>query len=329
MGKSDLDKILKIEFLYKYHIIYPMSRCFFFLTLSLCMVAPSSWAYLGGFEDDDGYTNDYSTTGPFGPGATNYNTNRYNAGAYGLSNGGPGGAPADIVDNSGLWQALDPVPLFGNRYTIAHAQTGPAHSYSGDSMLGMRNDTGSTANILMRYFMDDRDRDGQSYASSVGFAMAWSVRVCPDLPGAGAADAPAFNWTFRDRNLDAGFELGWNSANEIIYREAGVARWTTTGFALDHATYDRLDFSIDAIGRAWSLNAWDESTATSVQVVSGASLNASMEQVGVIDWTLAPNQAKQFFDESNFVVAPEPSSALFAAIGGLSGLARRRRRPVT
>jgi hypothetical protein len=95
-------------------------------------------AYLGSFEENDGYRipqNGLMTSLGFGgdamfylnnniangftgivPSSTFPNTmgdathgsdlSRYNAGQYGTNAGGPGGSAADIADNSGLWQAL-------------------------------------------------------------------------------------------------------------------------------------------------------------------------------------------------------------------------------
>jgi hypothetical protein len=108
----------------------------------LILGAPGlGWAYLGSFEESDGYripgTNgifnipslEFSgdaafflnniginrVTGIVPPGAYP-NTNgdgthgqdvtRYNAGQYGTGGGGPGGTALDIPDNSGLWRAL-------------------------------------------------------------------------------------------------------------------------------------------------------------------------------------------------------------------------------
>lgn len=111
------------------------------ITLLLSGVALPTLAYLGSFEESDGYRipgaggsgsilslnfagdaqfylNNVPANGLTGivaPG-TYPNTlgdnnhgqdlSRYNAGQYGTGGGGPGGTAADIADNSGLWRAL-------------------------------------------------------------------------------------------------------------------------------------------------------------------------------------------------------------------------------
>ena len=83
--------------------------------LSLLPVLQAS-AYLGGFEQADGYI--------FG---LNYVVTQYNAGQFGLNAGYPGGAYSSIPTGTGLWQKLSgyeyptPSPATSNfSYAIAH-----------------------------------------------------------------------------------------------------------------------------------------------------------------------------------------------------------------
>lgn len=305
--------------------VRPSSPAFCCALLLLFHAAPVQ-AYLGGFEDLDGYSNDYDVaTGPFGVGASSYNVHRYNAGQYGTNGGGPGGNAADIPDNSGLWKQVDTAVIFGNRYVLAHLEAGAAHAHEGSSMLGMRNDTGIVDDLIMRYFVDDRDRGGVSYADTLGASLNWSIRVCPDAVNPGSATSPVFHWTFRDANLDAGFQVGWNASNTIIYKAANAATWTTTTFVLDRTNYDRIDISMNAAAGTWSLNVWDESLGNSHTLVTNATMSSGMEQLGYIDWTLASGQQKHFFDNSVLTV-PEPSSALLTSLATLLHLRRRRSR---
>ena len=102
---------------------------------------PQANAFLGGFEEQDGYripltaqitsggfagdtqfylnnnpANGYTGVVPVGAYPNTYgdgdggwhgpDVSRYNAGAFGSNAGGPGGIAADVPDNSGLWQAV-------------------------------------------------------------------------------------------------------------------------------------------------------------------------------------------------------------------------------
>lgn len=112
-------------------------RAFAIVTLATCWPTGAS-AYLGGFEEADGYRipqngvisslgfvgdamfylNNNSVNGFTGivPASTFPNTlgdsthgsdlSRYNAGEYGTNAGGPGGTATDIADNTGLWKAM-------------------------------------------------------------------------------------------------------------------------------------------------------------------------------------------------------------------------------
>ncbi len=296
------------------------------MTLWAASLAGPAFAFLGGFEDQDGYNNDYTTgSGPFGNGASSYNVFYYNAGSYGTNNGGPGGGPVDIANNTGLWRQLDAISAVGNRYAIAHAQVGIEHSYSGDSMLGLRNDTSGAASLIARYFLDDRDFDTIAPGSSLATIVDWSIRLCPDaVSSGGAADTPVFNWTFRDSELDAGLMLGWNENNTIIYKKASDLTWTTSSYTLDRFNYDRIDLHMDNVAKTWYLDAFDVSANQVVNIVSGSTLDAAMGNLTTIDWTLSPNQTKTYFDESNFSVVPEPSSSILCLVA-FTALCRRRR----
>ena len=291
-----------------------------------CTLSHPALAYLGGFEDQDGYNNDYNGGGPFGSGASNYNAFYYNAGDYGTNAGGPGGGPVDIPNNTGSWRQLDAIAATGNRYTIAHAQVGVEHSFEGDAMLGMRNDTSGAADLIARYFIDSRDFGGVTPGSSFASIVAWSLRVCPDIATTGGTlAAPAFNWTFRDASLNTGLMVGWNNNNTLIYKSASDSAWTVSSFTLDHLNYDRLDFYIDTLSSTWYLNAFDVSANKTVSVVSSATIAPTMGAITTIDWDLTPNQSKNYFDNSSFSAVPEPSSTLLVALAALAWSTKRSR----
>ena len=71
--------------------------------LLAAMASPNAClAYLGGFEEQDGYH--YGP--PNASGLGNNDVTRYNAGQYGVNNGGPGGAVTPITPDTGLWDAV-------------------------------------------------------------------------------------------------------------------------------------------------------------------------------------------------------------------------------
>jgi len=115
----------------------PFCRVLAIAALATCWPL-GAWAYLGSFEEADGYRipqngiisslgfagdamfylNNNAVNGFTGivPASTFPNTlgdathgsdlSRYNAGEYGTSAGGPGGTATDIADNTGLWKAM-------------------------------------------------------------------------------------------------------------------------------------------------------------------------------------------------------------------------------
>ncbi|MGV3662893.1 MAG: PEP-CTERM sorting domain-containing protein [Prosthecobacter sp.] len=122
-----------------------LSRCSLFRVLAcllaLGLAAMPAHAFLGSFEEEDGYRipltgqiptamlgtdaqfylmnnagNGYTGVVPLGAypitmgdgdgGWHGPDVTRYNAGGYGTTNGGPGGSAMDIADNTGMWQAL-------------------------------------------------------------------------------------------------------------------------------------------------------------------------------------------------------------------------------
>lgn len=123
--------------------------------LSIFGVAAPAWAYLGGFEEQDGYQ----------PGGSLpvRDVSTYNAGQYGTNNGGPGGSLINITPNTGLFEKFDIGDITsGAGELVAHHGTG----HSGSSYLVLRakaefGDTGDDgANYL--YTFDDRDYSGVS-----------------------------------------------------------------------------------------------------------------------------------------------------------------------
>jgi hypothetical protein len=296
-----------------------------------------TWAYLGGFEDDDGYTNDYITGGggPFGSGATNYFLNRYNAGNYGTANDGPGEGPAQIPLNSGLWTQLDENPLSGNRYLLAHALLGGFLPSGGTTMLGMRNQNSNVvAPLDIRYELDARDFDGLPPSLSDGSLVEWGVRVRADALTVSTADqAAAFYWTFRSASTNPGLQLGWNDSNKLIYRLPSESEWTVTSHVLDSTNYDKINLSMDLTNHRWSLSVSDHSQADLLSlIVDNVPMDVGMTNLYFIDWHMEANQAQTFFDESDFVISPvalpEPSTALLTLGLGFFGILRRKRSAV-
>ncbi len=142
-------------------------------------------AYLGGFEEQDGYrvpmngqitsgylpgdaqyylnnnsANGYTGVVPvgaypntLGDGTNGPDVTRYNAGQYGTNNGGPGGGAADIGDNSGLWQALSG----GRLYEDASAPYYYGNQYDRNQIVAYRNTVPHSGSQTLNLMASDQN----------------------------------------------------------------------------------------------------------------------------------------------------------------------------
>ncbi|KDM91269.1 hypothetical protein [Photobacterium galatheae] len=304
----------------------------------------SALAYLGGFEDNDGYVNDYLEPTTTFPEFNDYVVNNYNAGLYGTANGGPGGGPMTIMLNSGRWMDLNGHPnddYHGGNYIIAHAVTPVTLAHSGTAMLGMRTISGSSGfpnfDIDFAYFLDERDfYNGGTPVTptdTTNHIVDWSIWACGDERTPPVGTTEKFYWTFTDGNGNIGGQVGWDDANGLLYRTSVVDPWTSVAFTVDPAAYDRFDFSFNTLDDTWSLSIFDSSSTSTLNVFTNLAMGMSMDYFARIDWHMGTGVFKNFFDDSAFTITelevPNPVSAP-ASFGllllGSAGLMWRHRR---
>jgi hypothetical protein len=333
-------------------------------------------AYLGSFEESDGYrvpatgnildagfpgdarfylNNNAANgfTGVVPPGAFpntlgdathGADVTRYNAGQYGLSNGGPGGTAADIADDSGLWQALAGgriaedanAPLytgstFNRDYVQGYAYPG---SRTGTQVLNL---LASDTDLSYRYTLDSRDFDGISPTLTDSHLIDLSFWLCPsdwDDPELGNV----LGLSFVDSNGQALLRVGYTGDNLLQYQLAGDSAWTTTAVSLGTLGWSEIQIELDTATDSVSLSAraWSDaggSLGSQTDFLSAQALAVDADAVTTLQWDVEGgvlnNGAvayKNYFDDFDFVVTsvPEPAGALLVVLGGLMALRRRR-----
>lgn len=331
------------------------------LAVLLLFAAGSShaWAYLGGFEQNDGYhislkggiassqllvdageftmngylpTAEYSGIGTamaapdfrYGP-----DVSRYNAGEYTTV------LPLDIRDGSGLW-----MPVYGGRpveddfsapwdgWGSDYIAATSAPSHSGAQSLAMR----AMDDILIYdYTIDSRDLLPSSTAYQMSF---WLEPSAAD----NSFQDNVFDLSLKDDSGLAFIEIGYSGDDFLQYRLLGESTWTNTQFQFGNGGWSELSLSIDSVTGSFSLSGqrFDDSTGTldsAHDILSNAALGSQpgtlrslsyQLQGGYLDGT-SLNQA-HYFDDFTFnpVAVPEPGSALLVALS-VTGLLRRRR----
>lgn len=330
-----------------------------------------AWGYLGSFELADGYHlpssgylasqffagdaqfylgNNPSNgfTGIVPPGAFpntlgdmthGADLSRYNAGQFGTSNGGPGGAAADIADNSGLWQALAGgrlnedigAPFYGGDsfhrdYVAAYAY---ANARTGSQVLNV---LATDVDLHYRYSFDARDFNGTAPAQTAASQIDISFWLCPSDYDDFYTDN-VLSMAFRDSLGQTLVELGYTGDNLLQYRVGNSSAWTTTAVTAGTQGWSMINLQLDTFSNTVSLSTAGFSDQSSileptVSLLSGESLGLSASDLTSLDWTAVGMVGfKNFFDDFSFSVAPvpEPGSCLMILLSGLAWGWRRRR----
>lgn len=263
-----------------------MSSARFCSTLFLLSLVLTSEvrAYLGGFEEQDGYripgTGNIFTSGIPGdaqfylgnnpsngftgivpPGAFpntlgdsshGPDLSRYNAGQYGTNNGGPGGTATDIADNSGLWTALAGgrlnedlgAPLYQGN--LFARDYVQAYGYpSARSGSQVLNLLASDVNLRYNYSLDSRDLDGVVPAMNSGYSMDVRFWSCPS----GDDDADTGDMVgiaFKDSAGQILVEVGYTGDNRVQYRVGGATAWTTTAIHIGTTGWSEFSLNLDS-----------------------------------------------------------------------------------
>ncbi|WP_395735369.1 hypothetical protein [Prosthecobacter sp.] len=339
--------------------------------------SPDAEAYLGGFEEQDGYRiplNGQIASGAFAGDAQFYFSNnpvggftgvvpwgaypnnfsdgtngpdvtRYNAGQFGTNNGGPGGAAADIADNTGLWQALSGGRLnedanapyyYGSQFArdsiVAYRNTMP---HGGSQTLNLQ---ASDQNLSYLYSLDSRDLGGIDPASTTAALIQMSFWVKPsdwDDPDTGNL----FGLSLMDAANKPVFEVGYTGDNWLEYRLNGGA-WQLTPYQMGSAGYSEITVMLNTADNTAGLavNAYNDNSSLlsgNVDVLTNQGLGVASGALTGLQWDLRggslDNGAVSYihsFDDFNFAVTPVPEPGcpvLLLVAAGLWCWPRRRR----
>lgn len=296
-------------------------------------LASVSQAWLGGFENADGYQSFLNMV------------QNYNAGQYG-PNGGYGGSAAAIPPNSGLWTAVSGGFFTGSAvsYSTGHQNldrqwinngTGAA---SNQALVCTTGHEGWTASPLKyRYNFDAADFSGMTPASTGNANIKVSFWVWGQIHGLGTPPSDQIPEgyygnaiEFHDAGGNVGFSLG------LTQRAAGdkVTYWNgssmfESAIIPSPGLFDRWDLEFDMATDTVSASYYHFQTNNTFNLVTGMPMMNAMSALTNMTIRTSPgeNNAKIFaIDDFSFQVRdiPAPASALMVGIGGL--LATRRRR---
>lgn len=370
--------------LHRFHLLFVLAA-----TLT---IPRSGQAYLGSFEELDGYRiplngvlpslgfmgdamfylNNNPANGFTGivPASTFPNTmgdtshgpdvSRYNAGQYGTNAGGPGGTGADIIDNSGLWQALSGGRLnediggtFSNGYQYLGNTGGLVFNQNRDYVhayryTGARNGSqvlnllAQDTNLQYDYALDHRDLGGTSPSATLASIIAMTFWFCP----ADTDDTHLnnlFGLTLRDAIGQSVFSVGYTGDNLIQYRLSGAGDdWMSTSAKAGSMGWSSISITLNTESNTvnLSLRAYDDMTATlgsTVSILDGQYVGLDAGALTSLRWDLRggtlENGAvsyKNYFDDFTFDVAPvpEPGGLLAVAVAALFLNCRRQRTTV-
>ncbi len=232
----------------------------------------SAGAYLGSFEEEDGYRiplngqisslflpgdaqfylNNTSSSGytnvvplgaypnTLGDGAHGSDLSRYNAGQYGTNNGGPGGTAVDIADNSGLWRAQ----AGGRLSEDANAPYYYGGQFYRDQVVVYRQTSSAhsgdqslslfaaEANLSYSYSLEARDFSGINPASTTASLIQMSFWILPSDWDDPDSGGNMMGLSLRDAANQSLFEVGYTADNHLQYRLPGGGAWVTTADVL-------------------------------------------------------------------------------------------------
>lgn len=275
--------------------------CFYACVLGAMFWPQPACAYLGSFEEQDGYripldgqilsaflagdaqfylnnidANGYTGVVPLGafPNTLGDSTHgadlsRYNAGEYGTNHSGPGGTAADITDNSGLWRALAGGRL--NEDVAAPYYFGGnfnrdyvhAYRYPGARTgSAVLNFFASDTNLSYAYTLDARDFSGTAPSATGSSLIQMAFWLCPSDWDDTDPDN-ILSVSLRDAMDQTVFQVGYTGDNLLQYRLAGGA-WQTTAQRMGTAGWSELVVILDTVNNTAGIavSAFDDTTST-------------------------------------------------------------------
>jgi hypothetical protein len=312
-------------------LVRPRALTLLALTLPVATLAGSAHAWLGGFEQADGYQ-------PFLNMVQNYNAGQHGA------NSGYGGSFAPIAPNSGLWQAQ--AGGFSSLGAISYA-TG--HQWYDRNWV---NGTGGNANdqalvlttghegwngpaLQYKYSFDANDFGGNAPASTAGGQVAlsfWSrgQLAGPEIGGQVPDGYFGNEMAFADSSGNVAFRLGltqraggdrvtfWNGSS--LFESAIIA---------DNNAYDRWDIGFDLATNTVSASYFDFSTSTLIPLFTGVPMQSPIANLSAFTYRTSPgvNNAKlTSIDDFTINARIIPTPGALALLGASGLLAARRRR---
>ncbi len=271
-----------------------------------CLLGALLWpqavhAYLGSFEEQDGYripldgqilsgyllgdaqfylnnidANGYTGVVPLGTypntlgdGTHGADLSRYNAGKYGSNSGGPGGTAVDIEDNSGLWHALAGGRLNEDvdapYYYGGNFARDYVHAYrypGARTGAAVLNFLASETNLSYAYTLDSRDFNGAAPSSTGASLIQMAFWLCPSDWDDTDTDN-ILGISLRDAMNQTVFEVGYTGDNLLQYRLSGGG-WQTTAYRLGTAGWSELVVILDTVNNTAGLavRAYDDNTSS-------------------------------------------------------------------
>ena len=289
---------------------------------------PAAHAYLGGFETGDGYWFGL----PVGTTLGGNDVTRYNAGQFGLNNGGPGGTVTTITPDTGLWSVVTGGRLLNRTddyYVIQHSAP---FWHGSPQVLGMTTGNSSFVGVdtFYRYRFDSRDFDGHVPSSLGSSIVSLAFYWCPLNLGAGAASSltqPGASIRFLDSAGANWFELGsYGSSQKISYRIAG-GTWMDAGFTSSASDFDLVNLTFDLAADTIDFSFFRTLGATNYHVLNTASLGGNMDYLAFMGLFMQAENAKNFVDDFDFSIASVPEPAILSLMAiGLMGIRLSRRK---
>jgi len=272
---------------------------------------------------------------------------RYNAGAFGVNNGGPGGLGADIRDDTGLWKAVvggrinddAAAPNFNGSEAVGRDHIITWRYPSPHDGMQVLDVLASEVDLIYDYSLDSRDLNGLAPNLSSEYRTTMSFWFCPTDSDDGFADN-VFSLSLRDNTGQSLLEFGYTGDNVLQYRVGSSSLWQTTAVNVGTHGWSQAVMTVDAFTNtaSFSAQAWDDGTGilTSHDFISDVDLGinaGSLETLrwntkgGVLDAGAGAVAYKNTFDDFQFnpVAVPEPGGACLLMLGGLISLRRRRK----